>query len=161
MLFSSMLTCFRPSGHLPFWFRVLQVTFAFLACPDVLAYDFSCFRVIFTALCVPAHGRPIRMASQAIYTTYVPVLWPTGELGGLALLWVMLTSSIAFPVVFAPIRVHCMCMHALDAFVSFSGLCGSSGCNFGLVPGKFGVCQSFGGFLAVSDMCFQTFSNRL
>ena len=30
-----VLTCFRPSGHLPFRFQALQVTFAFLASVDI------------------------------------------------------------------------------------------------------------------------------
>ena len=82
-----MLTCFHPSGHLLFQFQALQVTFTFLASVNILTCDFSCFRVITTALCVPAYSRPIRMVTWATYATYAPVLWPIGELGGFALLW--------------------------------------------------------------------------
>ena len=67
----------------------------------------------------------------------------------------MLTSSIAFAVVFVLIREQCVRAHAPDAFVSFPGLCGSCGscgCDFGLVPGQFGICQLFWGFLTMSDM---------
>ena len=92
------------------------------------------------------------MVPQATYTIYAPVLWPIGELGGFALLWVVLTSSIAFAVVFALIRVQYVHVRASDAFASFPGLCDSSGCDFGLVPGQIGVCQSFGGFLTVPDV---------
>ena len=67
----------------------------------------------------------------------------------------MLTSSIAFAVVFMLIREQCVRARAPDAFTSFPGLCGScgsSGCDFGLVPGQFGICQSFWVFLTVSDV---------
>ena len=149
-----VLTGFCPSGHLLFRFQALQVTFAFLALVDILTSDFSCFRVVATALCVLAYSRPIRMVPQATYATYAPTLWPIlGELGGFALLWVtMLTSPIAFAVVSALIRAQCVRVHVPNAFTSFLGLCGSSGCDFGLVPGQFRICQSFWGFLTVSDV---------
>ena len=76
---------------------------------------------------------------------------PIDDSGGFTYLIGILTTSAIFAVVIMSIWVLCMCMHPLNASISFLGLCTFFGLRLRVLPGgKFGLIQSFWGILTYS-----------
>ena len=80
------------------------------------------------------------------------ILAPKGEFGGFGIVGgVLMTPAVLAAVLASFDHSGCAC-HARDASVLFSSLCGSSGCDSGLLPGKFDFFWVFWGVLTRSDL---------
>ena len=128
-----------------------------IGCPYSLASPLC--RSFVPTLCVSVHT----VDPSACFPSHSPrlhqVFAPTGEFGGFSFFGGVLTTPAVLAAVLAFIRPLCVCVHACDAYVSFPSLCGSSGCDSGLLSDKFDFFWPFWGALTCSD-CFQALASH-